>query len=234
MKILFWHQWLNPIGRTNPARPISRNGIRRRTLLRLEQLEDRTLLSATPYMVLDINPKPLSLSPSGPVAIGSTTYFAAYDDVHGRELWKSDGTAAGTVMVKDINPGSGSSYPRYLTNVNGTLFFVASDGTNPLELWKSDGSAAGTVPLASFSGINGHTISDLTDVNGTLFFAASDPRYGNELWKSDGTTAGTTLVKDINPGGRTSPNGIYYPYSSYPSNLTNANGTLFFLANGGD
>ena len=24
------------------------------------------------------------------------------------ELWKSDGTAAGTVLVKDINPGAGS------------------------------------------------------------------------------------------------------------------------------
>ena len=27
------------------------------------------------------------------------------------ELWKSDGTASGTVMVKDINSGSGSSSP---------------------------------------------------------------------------------------------------------------------------
>ena len=26
--------------------------------------------------------------------------------VHGEELWKSDGSTAGTVLVKDINPGA--------------------------------------------------------------------------------------------------------------------------------
>ena len=65
---------------------------------------------------------------------------------HGHELWKSDGTAAGTVLVKDINPGSGRLVrPPALTDVNGTLFFTADDGANGSELWKSDGTAAGTI-----------------------------------------------------------------------------------------
>ncbi len=36
--------------------------------------------------------------------------FPANDGEHGFELWKSDGTAEGTIMVKDIYPGRGSSY----------------------------------------------------------------------------------------------------------------------------
>ncbi|MEB3831575.1 ELWxxDGT repeat protein, partial [Phormidium sp. CCY1219] len=67
------------------------------------------------------------------------------DGTNGFELWKSDGTAAGTVLVKDIRSGSGSSNPSNLTNINGTLYFGADDGTNGFELWKSDGTAAGTV-----------------------------------------------------------------------------------------
>ena len=43
--------------------------------------------------------------------MNGTLFFAANDGMHGVELWKSDGTAAGTVLVKDINPGSGGSDP---------------------------------------------------------------------------------------------------------------------------
>ena len=39
--------------------------------------------------------------------LNNVMYFAATDGLqaHGRELWRSDGTAAGTSMVKDIAPG---------------------------------------------------------------------------------------------------------------------------------
>ena len=67
----------------------------------------------------------------------------------------------------------------------------------------------------------------LTNVNGTLFFAANDTLHGTELWESNGTAAGTFMVKDIIPG-----NGSTYPYpsGSYPTSLTNVNGTLLFAA----
>ena len=38
-------------------------------------------------------------------AVNDMLYFSTDDGVHGRELWRSDGTAEGTVLVKDINPG---------------------------------------------------------------------------------------------------------------------------------
>ncbi len=34
-----------------------------------------------------------------------TLYFRADDGSNGSELWKSDGTSAGTVLVRDIYPG---------------------------------------------------------------------------------------------------------------------------------
>ena len=61
----------------------------------------------------------------------------ATDGTNGTELWKSDGTASGTVMVKDINSG-GSSDPDELAFVGNTLYFQADDGTNGVELWKSE------------------------------------------------------------------------------------------------
>jgi ELWxxDGT repeat protein len=136
--------------------------------------------------------------------VNGTLFFAASDGQDGvvgpdggtgLELWKSDGTTAGTVLVKDIAPFS-SSLPRELTNVNGTLFFKA----NNTELWKSDGTAAGTTLVKAFSGFP--AIGELVAFNDVLMLGAEgDSSEGLELWISDGTPGGTTLVADINPGG---------------------------------
>src|SRR5262249_57005659 len=76
--------------------------------------------------------------------VAGTLFFRAGSGPGDYELWKSDGTAVGTVRVKDINPGtSNSSSPAYLTNVAGTLFFAPQDRTHGSELWKRGGTAPG-------------------------------------------------------------------------------------------
>ena len=141
--------------------------------------------------------------------VNGTLLFTATDGTHGRELWKSDGTEAGTVLVKDINPGPGDSSAQGLTSVNGTLFFTADDGVNGLELWKSDGTEAGTVLVKDiYPGDGSSDPYDLTNVNGTLFFTADDGVAGTELWKSDGTEAGTVLGKTLPPAPGTRTSGL--------------------------
>jgi len=171
-------------------------------------------------MIRDINPLGPGSEPSGLVQVGETVYFSANNGTNGRELWKSDGTTAGTMLVKDINAGAGNSDPRFLTNVGGVLYFRAFDSTNGNRLWKSDGSEAGTVLVKD---INAESVSSpisLTNVGGVLYFQANNGTNGGELWKSDGTEAGTMLVKDIRAGAG----------SSNPSVLSNVGGVLYFRA----
>src|SRR5262245_51203926 len=76
-----------------------------RKRLEVEWLEDRTLPS-TVALVKDINSTgTFGSDPDALADINGTLYFVADDGVHGRELWKTDGTEKGTVLVKDIWPG---------------------------------------------------------------------------------------------------------------------------------
>ncbi|WNF14428.1 ELWxxDGT repeat protein [Microcystis aeruginosa] len=179
---------------------------------------------STPFLVKDIVPGLGSSTPDYLTAVGNTLYFTADDGVNGRELWKSDGTAAGTVLVQDINSGSIGSYPRYLTAVGETLYFSAFDSVNWRELWKSDGTALGTVLVKDIrlGSISSFPYS-LTAVGNTLYFVTDDGVNGDELWKSDGTAEGTVLVKDIRPGS----------LSSFPYNLTAVGNTLYFVTDDG-
>src|SRR5262249_26967227 len=160
-------------------------------------------------LVKDIHPGVWNSYPSCLTNVNGTLFFAAEDGVHGRELWKSDGTEAGTVLVKDIKPGREGGLPTkgydwHVTAVGRSQSFVDDDGVHGEELWKSGGTKAGTVLVKDINpGARGSRTrldsEPMIDVNGILYFGADDGVHGRELWKSDGTEAGTVLVKDINP-----------------------------------
>jgi ELWxxDGT repeat protein len=146
--------------------------------------------------------------------VNGSLYFTA----NNKELWKTDGTMAGTVRVKKFKSISSLKY------VSGKFLFVANDSLSGNELWKSDGTPAGTVQVKDIApGAGGSDPGSFIDVGGTTYFIASDGKKGRELWKTDATSSGTVLVKDIMKGAG----------SCNCRDLISFNNKLFFVANNG-
>jgi len=168
-------------------------------------------------------------SPENFAVYDDRLYFSAYDGVHGRELWRFDGTNAS--LAADIVPGGlySSSNPGGLTVYNGKLYFSATDEIHGYELWSFDGTNALMVAEINPTPDPGNGDTFLMDsspggftvYNGLLYFAANDSVHGRELWSFDGTTA--QLVLDVNPG----------QYGSEISELTVFQGNLYFSADDG-
>ncbi len=171
------------------------------------------------------------------VAVEQGLFFVLDTPQEGAELWRSDGSVAGTAVVRNLIPGQvgGMAEWSQLDRVWGRLpggniaaldaarvVFQASDGVSGFELWTSDGTEAGTVLVADLvPGPGGSWPRHLTSLgDGTVLFAAEHPVYGYELFRTDGTAAGTALVADLVPG----------IDSSVPDELTVVDGIVYFSA----
>ena len=160
--------------------------------------------------VADIRPGISGSSPGNLTAVGDTLFFSANDGSSGYELWKSDGTAAGTVRVADIRPGIDSSDPRYLTTVGDTLFFSADDGSGR-ELWALDLEPKPDRYLA-FSGGGWNTHSLLAG-----FFAGA-----LDVMEERGSAAGTAmddLMKNVKGIGAISGGSWFLSHLAYSQNF---------------
>lgn len=160
-------------------------------------------------------------------------YFQANTPANSFELWKTNGTPAGTVMVKDINPGANPAFHyRFVdfTEFNGALYFQANDGTNGYELWKTDGTNEGTVMVKDIDTRPGASSSpsDFTVFNGALYFSAQDGTPGRKLWRTNGTTAGTEKVLDTNIS-----TGTDILPDSFSRGFPVLNGSLYFVGSDG-
>ena len=168
--------------------------------------------------------------PGNFVIVDSLLYFMACDGIHGRELWKTDGTESGTNLVIDLTEGEESSTISEQTAFKGRLYFVYDDGddNHGNELWCTDGTVEGTFLVKDiatgvdvFNRANNSNPRYLTVVNDLLYFSAYTVEYGDELWRTDGTTGGTIMVADMYTTAG---------WGSHPYELTNVNGTLYFAA----
>jgi ELWxxDGT repeat protein len=152
-------------------------------------------------------------------------FFTAWDPDHGRELWASDGTAAGTRRVTDLHPGAfpESAYSseagfldtRTLVVAGRRAYFTAYDAETGWELWTSDGTVAGTRVVKDIWEGGDSYPYHLTAALERVFFTAYDPGNGRELWTSDGTDAGTRRVAQIAPGAASAaPDALHFSGAS--------------------
>ena len=183
---------------------------RRRALLqhrrydpRHRALEERRHRRAAPCSSRTSAPAPATLvDPHALADVGRHALLHGRRRRHGYELWKSDGTAAGTVLVKDIVPGPTAPIPQSLTDVERHALLR---GQRRHERRTSSGRATARPPAPCWSRTSvparlGSDLADLTDVERHALLRGQRRHDGHELWKSDGTAAGTVLVKDISPG----------------------------------
>lgn len=92
-------------------------------------------------------------------------YLPVRTAANGIELWRSDGTIAGTSLLKDLQPGAGDSRPVSFYDVNGMIYFFANgiDGN----VYRTAGTTAGTQAIASV-GLQPGSGSDAGETNDKL------------------------------------------------------------------
>jgi len=187
--------------------------------------------------------------PLGIILSNNILYFTAFTFSRGFELWRSDGTSAGTYMIKDIRPGFDGaglplgSEPIGLIDFNGKLAFFAYTDATGYELWISGGTSGTTHMVRDINetstssyGLNfgGNVgpleiarVKDVVVIGRYMYFTATDSAHGHELWKTDGSYSGTTLVSDIYIGG----GGIGGAGHGDPRDLTRVGDEFYFSAN---
>jgi ELWxxDGT repeat protein len=154
-------------------------------------------------MVKDINPGPgdgvSSISYYLPT-VGDVVFFEAYHPATGTDLWKSDGTAAGTTIVKDFAASYEFNSLQPIIAVDDVVYFFVKDyDANKLELWQTNGTEPGTLMLKTIDALymdvyNFHVLDNL------VIFTIEHDDTRDELWRSDGTVAGTYMVKAFDSG----------------------------------
>ena len=128
--------------------------------------------------------------------IDSHVYFSGTDEQHGTELWRTDGTLAGTELFVDVVEGPNGSHPSNLRVLNdGFVFDVYQLEADVLEsLWFTDGTKDRTRLL--YAGSRFYSDHSPRVIGDNYYFFIHDPESGFDAWQTDGTVDGTRPVPD--------------------------------------
>lgn len=171
--------------------------------------------------------------PNDFVAVGSTLYFSAKNaSTDARELWKTNGTVAGTALVVEASPDTPyqSDIRLNLAAIGNQLFFRGQTPGTGWELWTSNGTGTGSHLVRD---INTSTADSnpnvLGFINGRAIVLADDGYGLRRFWSTDGTPQGTILLSNVPAGqslGDDHTAGIVFNGELYFGGLWKTDGTL--------
>ncbi|HVX25883.1 MAG TPA: ELWxxDGT repeat protein [Parafilimonas sp.] len=124
-------------------------------------------------------------------ALGDNILFNAYENIHGFELYRSDGTTSGTQLLNDIVSGESSDTIHEMVSKNNTVYFIAQNN-GYYSIYKSNGTKASLKKLTpDFISIQNLSVAD----NGLVFYTVYNTNtFTYQLWRTDGTSAGNYLL----------------------------------------
>lgn len=126
--------------------------------------------------------------------VGDKIIFPATSFRNGRELWASNGTAAGTVLIRDHMPGTADGIDDAtieFVHANGLFaIYVVEDILRGKSLWATNGTPAGTRFIKNFPEFE--VPFPRGSLGNQILFGLENQ---TELWTTNGTAAGTRLIK---------------------------------------
>jgi ELWxxDGT repeat protein len=175
--------------------------------------------SAGTYMIANLVSDPAASSnPSRPVAAGDSLYFTAWDGARNAtttraasSLWRTDGTAAGTLQVSASTTSAGA------TAIGASLFFIDASPGTAAQLWRSDGTPETTRPLPQLS---------LNKLLPSILFAAGDTVFASfqgysELYSMSLSAAAPPVdlgVTDATGFADVAGRQMFFALAAYPDN----------------
>ncbi len=152
------------------------------------------------------------------VETGGKRWFLASHANFGTELWRTDGTAAGTAVIDSTvgPPAITTGIVRDMVVAGGKIFTVFQENGGTNKLWAIDPESSLLTPLGTVTYWPG-----FLSLNGKAYFNAqlgTNASAGVEIAVSDGTVGGTFIVEDMRPG-----------TASFIARLLNATSTQFYF-----
>ena len=129
-------------------------------------------------------------------------FFASEGGVTNYDLWRTDGTIAGTEKVADLNTTSDIGKPDQFIVYNNELYFVTAQDNLGFELYKyNENTNLVSIVKDIYPGTNSSSPRELILFNNELFFHVTDPiSFRRELYKTDGTSNGTISYRNFTTG----------------------------------